>query len=198
MLTNIRKPDLTVEPLPGHAAAYARRLAAMIPGPFAPTSPLSHGKYTIVIFYENSQTENKEYPTRLRYGFATLDPNGKTQVLNASDLAHAHEPATQADELLAKFEQDSLRVCEELDKGQKRIAKMDTFLKTRSSRAIDPTAKDLEPRPDETNDIFLEVSSAAEVDELFGALGQGRMVGQESSPALPVWMQSRSDDAPES
>jgi hypothetical protein len=75
---------------------------------------------------------------------------------------------------------------------------MDTFIKTRSSRAIDPTAKDLEPRPDETNDIFLEVSSAAEVDELFGALGQDRMVGQESSPALPVWMQSRSDDAPES
>jgi hypothetical protein len=148
----------------------------------------------MVIFHEKSWKPSKENPTRLRYGFATLFLHGKPRVLSAPDLAHAHEPPLQAAELVRKCEQDSLRVCEDLDKDQKRRAKAIAMsMGLRRTRV--PTEEDLKPGPDETCDLRLEVSSAAGVDELFAALGKGRMVGQESSPALPEWMQSRSDDA---
>jgi hypothetical protein len=81
---------------------------------------------------------------RLRYGFATLDSDGKTQVMSASKSAHAHEPATRATVLVSEFETAAARVCEDLEIGDKSFR--------------------------------LEVSSAAEIDELFKALSQsGRL-----------------------
>lgn len=91
--------------MPGELTAFAKRQAASIPAPFAPTAPLQHGQYTIVIFYEHSWTEDRTRPQRLRYGFATLDVGGKTQVLSAEAFACAHEPAAMAAELVKEWEQ---------------------------------------------------------------------------------------------
>ena len=63
--------------MPGELTAFVKRMAGMSPSPFAPTSPLRQGQYTIVIFYEHNWKEDREHPLRLRYGFATLDSEGK-------------------------------------------------------------------------------------------------------------------------
>jgi hypothetical protein len=175
---NTQKDDLTVAPMPGQAAAFAIRLAAMTPAPFAPTTPLTQGKYTLVIIHEKSLEESTKQPTKLRYAFATLDSHGKTQVLSTQDLAHAHLPPQEASFLLQTWEKDSLQVCEDLENDQNRLTKRTAGMTgLRDTRVL--TKEDLKPEPDEPCILRLEVSSAAEVDEVFGALGKGRMVGQE-------------------
>jgi hypothetical protein len=69
--------------MPGELTAFVKRMTGMSPSPFAPTLPLRQGQYTIVIFYEHNWKEDRGHPLRLRYGFATLDSEGKTQVLTA-------------------------------------------------------------------------------------------------------------------
>lgn len=177
MLT-VPKDDLTVRPTPGEAVAFAKRLSARTPSPFAPTLPLSQGEYTILIFHEHSCTDDADQPARLRYGFATLDAEHKTQVLSAADVAHAHHPAAEAAELLQEWAKASSRVCEQLDRGQKRTA-----YDTEHSRSgqWSSGANNLEFDGSEPVDLGLEVCKPAEVDELFEALRNGgRMVGYYS------------------
>lgn len=130
--------------------------------------PLSQGEYTILIFYEHSFTDRKEQPARLRYGFATLSAENKTQILSAADVAHAHEPAAQAAKLLQEWAKASSGVCEQLDRGQKRTA-----------YRLEQSTNTLEFNGSEPVDLRLEVCKPAEVDELFEALRNGgRLVGQ--------------------
>lgn len=96
--------------MPGELTAFAKRQATSISVPFAPTLPLQQGQYTIVIFYEHSWDNSRERPPRLRYGFATLDAEGKTQVLSAPDFAQAQESAVLAVELVCEWEVEALRV----------------------------------------------------------------------------------------
>ena len=153
-------------------------MAGMSPSPFAPTLPLKHGEYTIVIFYEHSWRDDPEHPLRLRYGFATLDAHGKTQVLSASDFAHAYEPAAQkAAALVSEWGLEAGRVCGELERGHRREARRlvrsgGVGWNYRTDEEIDRMVPGLDALG-----LRLEVSCAAEVDELFGALGKsGRLV----------------------
>lgn len=164
--------------MPGELTAFAKRQAASIPAPFAPTLPLQQGQYTIVIFYEHSWTEDRTRPQRLRYGFATLDVGGKTQVLSAEAFACAHEPAAMAAELVREWEGEAARVSEELEKGQRDVARN---LASTGGEELSGEGDwvDEEEWVDgkEPENFRLELSYAEEVDELFEALDKsGRLV----------------------
>jgi hypothetical protein len=85
-------------------------------------------------------------------------------------------PPPQASSLLQTWEKDSVRVCDALEREQNHWA---------------TTKRDSKPAPDNPYTLRLEVSSAAEVDEVFGALGKGRMVGQEISRAVREMMREK-------
>jgi hypothetical protein len=158
--------------MPGELTAFAKRQAASIPAPFAPTLPLQQGQCTIVIFYEHSWTEHRNRPQRLRYGFATLDAEGKTQVMSAEAFAHAHEPAALAAELVCEWDAEATRIAEELEQGHRdvarKLAKMDRDELSGEEEWVDGK---------EPEGLRIEVSSPEEVDELFEALDKnGRLV----------------------
>ena len=172
----LTQDDLTVEPMPGELTAFAKRMAASIPAPFAPTAPLQHGQYTIVIFYEHSWTEDHAHPTRLRYGFATLDAEGKTQVLSAPEFAQVYESATQATELAREWEQEALRLNKELERDHLRAVRGPVKVEGRGYRLLSDEEVDRIIADDDGPGLRLEESSAAEVDELFEALSKnGRL-----------------------
>lgn len=138
--------------------------------------PLEQGRYTIVIFYEHSFKEDKEYPLRLRYGFATLDSEGKTRVVSASNFAHAHEPDKRATDLAREWEDEAARVCGALENKQRRMVRRLVRREgmpgwsARTEEEIDRMGVDDVPS------LALGVSSPAEVDELLKALGNsGRL-----------------------
>lgn len=133
---------------------------------------MQQGQYIIVIFYEHSWDNSRERPPRLRYGFATLDSEGKTQVLSAPDFAHAHEPAARAAELIREWEAEVLRVGEELEQGHKNLAKR----WAEAGAEWESDERELLDR-NEPESLRLEVSCSEEVDELSGALSEsGRLV----------------------
>jgi hypothetical protein len=178
IITDVRQPDLTVDPIPGELTAFAKRMAASIPHPFAPTLPLQQGQYTIVIFYEHSYIweDNPEHPLRLRYGFATLDSDGKTRVMSASEVAHAREPAARAERLVRDMEAAASSVCDDLEFGNKRRARM--LVRNGGHGWVPRSKEELDQMmlDDDSPGLRLEVGCPAEFDELFKALSQsGRM-----------------------
>jgi hypothetical protein len=117
--------------------------------------------------------EDKQHPLRLRHGFATLDAEGKTQVLSASDFARALlGPGARATELVREWEEEARRVCGVLEREQRRmvrrLVRREGILgwSSRTEEEIDRMGVDDVPS------LRLEVSSPAEVDELFGALSK--------------------------
>lgn len=133
-----------------------------------------------MIFYEHIFKEDKEYPLRLRHGFATLDSEGKTKVISASDLAHALEPGTRATELAREWEEEATRVCGALENKQRRMVRRLVRREgmpgwsARTEKEIDRMGVDDVPS------LTLEVSSPAEVDELFKALGESGRLATDS------------------
>jgi hypothetical protein len=139
--------------------------------------PLEQGRYTIVVFCEHSLKEDKEYPLRLRYGFATLDSEGRTQVVSASDFVRALEPDTQATELAREWEAEAARVCGALENEQRRMVRRLVRREgmpgwsARTEKEIDRMGADDVPS------LTLEVSIPAEVDELFQGVGREWEIG---------------------
>ncbi|GAB7335022.1 hypothetical protein MBLNU13_g06883t2 [Cladosporium sp. NU13] len=172
--------DLTVEPLTGELTAFASRHAARNPCPFVPTLPLEQERYTIAIFYEHSLKEDKEHPLRLRHAIATLDSEGRTRVISASDFLHALEPTARATELAREWGEEAARVCGALECEQRRMARR--FLvrggkqgwSARTEKEIDRLGDDGVPS------LGLEVSSPAEADELFKALSESRRLATDT------------------
>ena len=124
--------------------------------------------------------EDKEHPLRLRYGFATLDSEGKIQVISASDFAHALESGTQATDLARKWEEEAARVCGALENEQRRMVRRLVRREgmpgwsARTEEEIDRMGVNDVPS------LRLEVSSPAEVDELFKALGESGRLATDS------------------
>jgi len=168
--------------MPGELTAFAKRMAANIPHPFAPTLPLQQGQYTIVIFYEHNYMweDDPEHPLRLRYGFATLGSDGKTRVMSASEVAHAHEPAARAEGLVRDMEAVASSVCEDLEFGNKRRARM--LVRNGEHGWVPRPKEELDQMMlnDGSPGLQLEVGSPAEVDELFKALSQSGRIAAES------------------
>jgi len=125
--------------------------------------------------------EDKQHPLRLRHGFATLDAEGKTQVVSASDFARARlEPGARATELVREWEEEARRVCGILENKQRRMVRRLVRREgmpgwsSRTEEEIDRMGVDDVPS------LGLEVSSTAEVDELFGALSKSGRLAVDS------------------
>lgn len=155
-------------------------MAGMSPSPFAPTLPLKQGQYTIVIFYEHNWDVDREHPFRLRYGFATLDSEGKTQVLSAPEFAQVHEPVAQAAELAREWEQEASRLSKELERSYIRAVRGPVEVEGRGYRLLADEEVDRIIADDDASGLRLEESSPAEVDELFGALSKNGRIAAGS------------------
>ena len=138
------------------------------------------GRYTIVIFYENSLKEDKEHPLRLRYGFATLDSEDKTQVIIAPDFAHAFGSSARATDLAHEWEEEAKRVCGAKENEQRKMARRLVVREgMRGWRAR--TKKEIgRMGVDDAPSLRPEVSSPTEVDELFKALSKNGRLATEA------------------
>lgn len=154
--------------MPGDLMMFVERISATCPAPNALSQPMVHGEWTIVTSYEAS-VDDQTSPPRLRYGFASLDDDGRTVVVNTAQFLQMHMKTDDIEEIVARWEQEMTQLTEKVNKNRPGTMRM--LAEHRSTHGLES--------PSGIAGLETTLLAVNEVDEIFRALDN---MGRLASP----------------